>query len=568
MFSSYHHLSLYHARRLVIGFNALIILCGLKTLQIMNVPGKKTCTQWSIEDTDRMLDLLIDQKSRIGQTSTFPQSVYSEVARNLGDDKTGNAVSNKYQSVSAVIYHRKQLIITHRQLKKNLRSIERYNARRSGCLPFHPTHGVIVRSGTSDVTTWDEFIAEDTATVRSPCFLVSNDRSTDSIQSRDMAQFKNKGWLFYNKMVLLAPNAGAEGDVTHAAGVDPSLNLANLSTVGTPAFQSNDLPFDAIQNIANIDVDALLQVGRDMFSTTGNPSLQLDAVDTAVSALEGIVVPTSAPTHSRSSGDHRTFSDASSPYPRPSSSRTSLNASKRKSRAHTPATSLSHKTSCCTSSVGASKRSRVSQAESSMANAAALNGVVGVLSRATDCMSGITDILQTEPEHCDPPNIVREASAMLNNDNHLFTAEIRGKLAYAFIKDKDLCQVYIELTNPELQKSFVYNWYQETYGQLPPEPSSTNFFSGTQTAQPSVYTGQSDGNVPSLGELSGPSQLPPTQSTGFFSGAQVGQLDSSCVVGSSSSGAIQSNEANMSYNPFCDSEFLYDATPFNFDTNM
>jgi hypothetical protein len=68
------------------------------------IPGKRTRTHWSIEDTHRMLDHLIDQKSRIGHTSTFPQSVYSETARVLGTDKTGNAVSNKYQSVSAAFY--------------------------------------------------------------------------------------------------------------------------------------------------------------------------------------------------------------------------------------------------------------------------------------------------------------------------------------------------------------------------------------------------------------------------------------------------------------------------------
>ncbi|KAG6371163.1 hypothetical protein JVT61DRAFT_9942 [Boletus reticuloceps] len=104
--------------------------------------------------------------------------------------------------------------------------------------------------------------------------------------------------------------------------------------------------------------------------------------------------------------------------------------------------SLSHRTSCHTSSVGASKRTHISQAKSSMANAPALNGVI-----------------------C-------------------------GKLAYAFVKDKDLCQVYIKLTDPELQKLFMNNWYQETYGQLPPELSRTSFFSGTQTAQPGIYTGQ------------------------------------------------------------------------------
>ncbi|KAF8141786.1 hypothetical protein EV363DRAFT_1291764 [Boletus edulis] len=226
-----------------------------------------------------------------------------------------------------------------------------------------------------------------------------------------MTQIKNRGWLFYNQMVLLVPNVGADNKNTHGVALNSSLSLVNPSMVETPAFQSNDLPpFDATQNFADINVDKLLQV------TTAHFQI--------------------------------------------------LNASKCKSKAHTPAMSLSYRTSCCTSSVGASKWNHVSQAKFSMANAAPLNGMV--------------------------------ASAMLNNDNHFFTAKIHGKLAYSFIKDKDLCQVYIELTDSELRKSFVNNWYQETYSQLPPELSSTHFFSGTQTAQLGVYTSQSDGNVPSL----------------------------------------------------------------------
>jgi hypothetical protein len=64
---------------------------------------------------------------------------------------------------------------------------------------------------------------------------------------------------------------------------------------------------------------------------------------------------------------------------------------------------------------------------------------------------------------------------MLNKDTHILTAEIHSKLAYVFLKDKDLCQVYSELVDPELHKMFVHNWYQEKYGQLPPESSSTSF---------------------------------------------------------------------------------------------
>ena len=329
-----------------------------------------------------------------------------------------------------------------------------------------------------------------------------------------MAPFKNKAWPFYDKMVLLVPNAAADGEMTFSAVVDPPLHQGY--TAGSPAFPSNppfdtsqplaDLDtFDTSQPLADLDIDELLQVGRDMFSTT-DTSLQCGAVDTAIATLQEVIPPLSH-TRSRSSGGQRTFStDMSSPYPCPPSSCTSLKLSKGKSRVCTPAGSLSHKSSSLTSSIPGSKRSRVSKAESSMASAAALNGVAGVLSRATDCMSNISGLLRSNSltEHRDHhdhnTNIVRQASAMLNKDTHL-AAKICGKLAYAFLKDRDLCQVFIELTDPELHKMFVLNWYQEKYGQLPPELLSTSF------SQLDVYIGQSS------------SQLPPELlSTSFSSG--------------------------------------------------
>ena len=114
-------------------------------------------------------------------------------------------------------------------------------------------------------------------------------------------------------------------------------------------------------------------------------------------------------------------------------------------------------------------------------------------------------------------NVVCQASAMLNKDTHL-AAEIRSKLAYAFLKDRDLYQVFIELTDPEVHKMFMLNWYQEKYSQLPPELLSTSF------SQLDVYIGQSS------------SQLPPELlSTSFFSGTQAVQSDSAYTIGSSHS---------------------------------
>jgi hypothetical protein len=310
------------------------------------------------------------------------------------------------------------------------------------------------------------------------------------------------------------------------------------------------------QPLADLDLDELLQVGQDMFSTT-NTSLQCGAVDTAIATLQEAIPPL-AHTRSRSSGGQRTFStDMSSPYPCPPSSRTSLKLSKGKSRACTPTGSLSHQSSSLASSVPGSKRSRISKAESSMASAAALNGVAGVLSCATDCMSNISGLLRSDSptEHRDhrdhhdhSPNIVCEASAMLNKDIHLLTAEIRGILAYAFLKDRDLCQVFIELTDPELCKMFVLNWYKEKYGQLPPEPSSPSF------SRPDNYIGQSS------------SQLPPElPSTSFFSGAQAVQSESAYTIESSLSGAVQPDESNFTYPSLYDNEPWYDQSSYNYN---
>ena len=103
-----------------------------------------------------------------------------------------------------------------------------------------------------------------------------------------MAPFKNRAWLFYNKMVLLVPNAAANGEMTFLAVVDPPLNQGY--TAGSLVFPSDDSPFDTTQHLPDINVDGPLQVGRDMFSTT-DFSFQSGAVDTAISTLQEVAPP-------------------------------------------------------------------------------------------------------------------------------------------------------------------------------------------------------------------------------------------------------------------------------------
>ena len=440
-----------------------------------------------------------------------------------------------------------------------MKSIELYNEKHSGCQPFDPKHGIIIGNNTSDVNAWNEFIADGLTLVSTDHFLSS---CTNSVQSKEMAPFKNKAWLFDDKMVLLVPNAAADGEMTFSAVVNPPLHqdytAGSLAFPGNPSFDTSqplaDLDiFDTSQPLTDLDIDELLQVGQDMFSTT-DTSLQCGAVDTAITTLQEVIPPLHI---SHVLSIFRWPADIFNRYvisiPLPPSSWTSLKLSKGKSRACTPASSLSHKSSSLTSSIPGSKWSCVSKAESSIASAAALNGVAGVLSCATNCMSNISGLLRSDSpmEHRDHydhnTNVVRQVSAMLNKDTHL-AAEICSKLAYTFLKDRDLCQVFIELMDPELHKMFVLNWYQEKYSQLPPELLSTSF------SRPDVYIGQSSSQL-----------LPELPSTSFFSGAQAMQSNSAYTIGLSHSGAVQSDESNFSYSAFYDNGSLYNQSSYDFN---
>ena len=100
----------HYAHRTIIGVNAFVLLCGIKAFQLLTMQHepeapKKPRTHWSVEETHLMLDLLIAQSSRIGQSATFPQSVYSEVARSLpSTNKTGTMVSSKFQTVRSFLF--------------------------------------------------------------------------------------------------------------------------------------------------------------------------------------------------------------------------------------------------------------------------------------------------------------------------------------------------------------------------------------------------------------------------------------------------------------------------------
>ncbi|KAH0839506.1 hypothetical protein J3R83DRAFT_344, partial [Lanmaoa asiatica] len=187
-----------------------------------------------------------------------------------------------------------------------------------------------------------------------------------------------------------------------------------------------------------MDVNNLMQLGHDMFSTI--PSIQSNAIDTSISTFKDIF-PMSAHTRSMSSSGNQSFSDVS-PYSWPPSS-TDPSILKGKSKRHSTA-SLSNGSPSLSSSATMTRQSCSSQAESSRTNTAALNDVAGVLSCVTNCISNISDYLQPEsPIECPKPSLLCEALVMLKKDD-LFTPDVRGKFANAFISNKNLCEVYIE----------------------------------------------------------------------------------------------------------------------------
>ncbi|KAI6132618.1 hypothetical protein EDD16DRAFT_1699764 [Pisolithus croceorrhizus] len=121
----------------------------------------------------------------MGQAFSFPQSVYTEVANQLGPDKNGMMVGLKWQS-----------------LKRTWRAITTYNSH-SGC-SFHATYNADVQSQ-AEQEAWDAFIM------------------TDSSESKEMSQFQNKGWPFHEKMVELCPGSS---DTTGAYSFTPSETMS------------------------------------------------------------------------------------------------------------------------------------------------------------------------------------------------------------------------------------------------------------------------------------------------------------------------------------------------------
>lgn len=95
-----YKLATHYIYQVVIPINTFVLLCSIQTLQLlsMHLASKKPCTYVLVEEIIWMLDLLITQSSGIGQSTSFPQPIYTEVAKSLNPRKT-LMVSFKFQMV-------------------------------------------------------------------------------------------------------------------------------------------------------------------------------------------------------------------------------------------------------------------------------------------------------------------------------------------------------------------------------------------------------------------------------------------------------------------------------------
>ncbi|KAI5985523.1 hypothetical protein EDD15DRAFT_2200612 [Pisolithus albus] len=458
-------LSIAHIHRLLLGLSAFIVLCGIKTLHMMNMQAsKRTRAHWSVDETNRMLDLLIQNKARMGQAFTFPQSVYAEVAKQLGHDKNGTMVGSKWQSVHLIpSIYLALLIRAYQQLKKTWRAISAYSSR-SGC-SFHATRGADVQSQ-AEQEAWDAFMA------------------SESSESREMSQFRNKGWPFFEKMAELFPGgSGATGAYSFTLSEAMSVDLGVNGDFDDLYADSSMMPEVVYPEL---DLDNLLQLGGNVVST--NPAMQSCAIENTFSLLNDAMPkpcfydppqsdaplfppgplsdlpdPIHVPPLGMYPGIHTLPSsssgDSSSSGVHLSTSRTTLvsaKVAKAKSKGRTSARSKA--STSLSATAAANRRSKqAEQAEPSVAPA--LTGMTGAILRATDTMTELKDLLVTSPtaptaeaaavpsSSPDISNIAHYASGILNADVAL-SADICAELAFAFLDNPTLCQMYIDLTDP------------------------------------------------------------------------------------------------------------------------
>lgn len=100
----YSRHNIVYIRNLLLGFSTYIVLCGLKTRQIMSQAAaekpKGTRTHWAFSEVVEMLSYLISQKSRMLPGQMLPAQVILEVQGRFNDPKKNFiTISSKFTTV-------------------------------------------------------------------------------------------------------------------------------------------------------------------------------------------------------------------------------------------------------------------------------------------------------------------------------------------------------------------------------------------------------------------------------------------------------------------------------------
>ena len=110
---SNHHTHLNHPTlpNFLLGFSSFVVLCGIKALQMMqhqqpSQPGRPPRIPWQNFSNDKvfnMLNILIEQKLKMGQSSSFTLTTFNLVARQLGTGRPASSYQTKYNSVCCFV---------------------------------------------------------------------------------------------------------------------------------------------------------------------------------------------------------------------------------------------------------------------------------------------------------------------------------------------------------------------------------------------------------------------------------------------------------------------------------
>ncbi|KAF8556797.1 hypothetical protein OG21DRAFT_1482848 [Imleria badia] len=361
--STFHpHYNYHYLCHLLLGFSSFVVLCGVKAALLMRQPAPKKVTRracWNNDETHRLISLLLQRKSEMGQAASLTPTILGEVAQFL-TDKDAASVLNKYQA-----------------LKRKYRTIDRFK-NGTGRGQWSVTHGADISDLPEERQLWDDFM-----------------RTSDD--AKEMAPHRNTGWLFFVGMEeLLSQSSAAEGCMSVEGPLEPELELDYTAqdneskqyfSISTTDLSSFSDPADAASSQSmlgstllpdyNLDLDCLFDIRRDL--TSPDPITQFAAIHEALLVVNktSVASPSTSQSHVFSSAEsaNRTFSDM--PYPRPPSTQTSL----------LPPSIIS--------SAGISKRSKlkvITQTQN-MSTAVAMTGMTGTLNQATDCMKGMQELL-------------------------------------------------------------------------------------------------------------------------------------------------------------------------------